>query len=80
MDTPTVAATVLLVPLIAVPAALFVSLLSLNQFAAFYGLLASFSQRRYKNAIWKTTRPCASPAIPFTVTDDLKSLKTTIQR
>ena len=41
-----------------VPLSLLASVLSLHQFKVLYGLLANLSQKRYKNDIWRATRPC----------------------
>ena len=59
-DTQGPANTLLFVVLLlwGVPLSLFAALLSLHQFKVLYGLLANLAQKRYKNDVWRATKPC----------------------
>ena len=50
-----------------VPLSLFASVLSLHQFKVLYGLLANLSQKRYKNNVWRSARPCETFLLSFTI-------------
>ena len=67
MQSPASILTAVVLSLWGVPLALFASLISLQCFKVLCGLLSDLAGKRFKNDLWRATRPCEFGlfAVPF---------------